>query len=126
MINKTLDEKAFQLLKEKMEQGLFPQWVLTDPDIYELEIDKIFGHTWQFLAHETELKDSGSYVTRWMVNDPVLLVKNRKGDIKGYLNSCTHRGTQLCTADHGNKKNFTCPYHGWNFKNDGTFIGALT
>ena len=37
MIKKTLDEKAFQLLKEKMDQGLFPQWVLTDPDIYELE-----------------------------------------------------------------------------------------
>ena len=60
-------EKAFQLLKEKMDQGLFPQWVLTDPEIYELEKEKIFGRTWQFLAHESELKEPGDYVTRWMV-----------------------------------------------------------
>jgi phenylpropionate dioxygenase-like ring-hydroxylating dioxygenase large terminal subunit len=110
MIKKTLNEKAFQLLKEKMDQGLFPQWVLTDPDIYELEQEKIFGRTWQFLAHESELKEPGDYVTRWMVNDPVIVLKNRDGEIKAYLNSCAHRGVHLCTADRGNKKTFTCPY----------------
>ena len=73
MIKKTLDEKAFQLLKEKMDQRLFPQWVLTDPDIYELEQQSIFGRTWQFLAHESELKEPGDYVTRLMVNDPIIV-----------------------------------------------------
>jgi phenylpropionate dioxygenase-like ring-hydroxylating dioxygenase large terminal subunit len=125
MIKKSLDENAFLLLQEKMEQGLFPQWVLTDPDIYGLELEKIFGKTWQFLGHETELKEAGSYVTRWMVNDPVLLVKNKEGQINAYLNSCTHRGTQLCTADRGNKKTFTCPYHGWSYNLEGELVGIV-
>lgn len=125
LMKKTLDEKAFQLLKEKMDQGLFPQWVLTDPDIYELEQEKIFGRTWQFLAHESELKEPGDYVTRWMVDDPVIVVKNRDGGIKAYLNSCSHRGVHLCTADRGNKKTFTCPYHGWSFNLDGDLIGIV-
>ncbi|MEH7098345.1 aromatic ring-hydroxylating dioxygenase subunit alpha [Neobacillus vireti] len=125
LFRKTFDEKALQLLKEKMEQGLLPQWVVTDPDLYDLEIEKIYGHTWQFLGHESELKEPGSYVTRWMVNDPILLVKNRNGEINAYLNSCTHRGTQLCTADRGNKKSFTCPYHGWSFNLDGDLIGIV-
>ncbi|MGG2201793.1 Rieske 2Fe-2S domain-containing protein [Paenibacillus validus] len=56
------------------------------------------------MAHESEFKEPGSYVTRWMVNDPVLLVKNSAGEIKAFLNSCTHRGTHLCTADFGKRK----------------------
>jgi phenylpropionate dioxygenase-like ring-hydroxylating dioxygenase large terminal subunit len=125
MIKKTLDQKAFQLLKEKMEQGLFPQWVLTDPDIYQLEHQYIFGRTWQFLAHESELKQQGDYVTRWMVDDPVIVLKNRNGEIKAFLNSCSHRGVHLCTADRGNKKTFTCPYHGWSYNLDGDLIGVV-
>ncbi|MFC3885126.1 aromatic ring-hydroxylating dioxygenase subunit alpha [Bacillus songklensis] len=125
MRKNSLNEETFQMLKEKMEEGLLPQWVITDPDIYELEVEKIFGRTWQFLAHESELKEPGSYVTRWMVNDPVLLVKNKEGEFKAYLNSCTHRGTQLCTADRGNKKAFTCPYHGWSYNLDGDLIGIV-
>lgn len=125
MIKRELDPTLFNNLKEKMAEGLFPQWVLTDPDMYELEVERIFGRTWQFLAHETELNEIGSYVTRWIVNDPILLVKNKKGEIKAFLNSCTHRGTQLCTADRGNKKTFTCPYHGWSYNLDGELIGIV-
>ncbi len=108
-----------------MEQGLFPQWVLTDPEIYQLEIEKIYGNTWQFLAHESELKESGSYVTRWMAHDPILVIKNKNGEINAFLNSCSHRGTMLCTADRGNKKTFTCPYHGWSYNTDGELIGVV-
>lgn len=125
MIKKTLDEKAFKKLKEKMDEGLFPQWIVTDPDIYELEKEKIFGKTWQFIGHESEIKEPGSYITRWMVNDPVLLVRTTNNEIKAFLNSCTHRGTQLCTADRGKKKTFLCPYHGWNFNTDGELIGIV-
>lgn len=125
MIKREIDSKLVQQLKDKMKEGLLPQWVITDPDIYELERERIFGKTWQFLCHETELKEAGSFVTRWMVNDPVLIVKDRKEKIKAYLNSCTHRGTQLCTADRGKKKTFTCPYHGWSYNLDGELVGIV-
>ncbi|MET3695759.1 phenylpropionate dioxygenase-like ring-hydroxylating dioxygenase large terminal subunit [Bacillus oleivorans] len=125
MIRRIIDESAFLKLKEKMAEGLLPQWVLTDPDIYQLEKEKIFGYTWQFLAHESELPEPGSYLTRWMVDDPVLLVRTKNNEIKAFLNSCTHRGTQLCTADRGNKKSFTCPYHGWSYNLEGELIGIV-
>ncbi len=115
----------YDQVKEKLEQGLFPQWIQTDPQIFDLEIKNIFGRTWQFLGHESELKKPGDFVTRWMVNDPVLMVKNEQGEIKAFLNSCTHRGTHLCTADFGNRKTFTCPFHGWSFNLDGELIGIV-
>lgn len=118
-------KKTLSVLKDKLSKGMLPQWVVTDPDIYELEVQGIFARTWQFLAHESELPEPGSFLTRWIVNDPVLLVRNQNGEIKAFLNSCTHRGTILCAADHGNKKAFTCPYHGWTFNLDGELIGII-
>ncbi|MEB3100386.1 aromatic ring-hydroxylating oxygenase subunit alpha [Ferviditalea candida] len=121
----TLDKKTLSVLQQKISEGLMPQWVVTDPEIHQVEIEKIFGHTWQFLAHESELKEAGSYVTRWIVNDPVLLVRTNSGELKAFLNSCTHRGVHLCTADFGKKKTFTCPYHGWSFNLEGELIGIV-
>jgi phenylpropionate dioxygenase-like ring-hydroxylating dioxygenase large terminal subunit len=118
-----LNRETVQLIKQKMEEGLFPQWIVTDPEIYKLEIKKLFSRTWHFLGHESELKEPGDYVTRWIVHDPVLMVRSTDGKIKAFLNSCTHRGVRLCTADCGNKKTFTCPYHGWTFNLDGELIG---
>lgn len=112
-----------QRIRENLEQGLLPQWIVTDPEIYQLEQEKVFSKTWHFLAHESELKEPGSFVTRWIVHDPILVVKTEKGEIKAFLNSCSHRGVQLCTADCGQKKTFVCPYHGWSFNLEGKLIG---
>lgn len=124
MSHKILNEKTLSMLKQKINRGLLPQWVLSDPEMYELELEKIFGRTWQFLAHKSELLEPGSFVTRWIVNDPVLVTKTKSGEIKAFLNSCTHRGTHLCAADYGKQKTFTCPYHGWTFNLEGKLIGV--
>ncbi len=125
MARGNLDKKSLETMKQKMAEGLFPQWALTDPEIYELEVEKIFGRTWHFLGHESELKEPGSYVTRWIVNDPILLVKTEAGEIKAFLNSCSHRGVHLCTADYGKRKTITCPYHGWSYNLNGDLIGIV-
>lgn len=124
MMDNVMNEKTLKLLKEKVSEGMLPQWVLADPQLYELEKEKIFGHTWQFLGHESEIEEPGDFVSRWLAHDPVLLTRSKSGEIKAFLNSCTHRGTHLCTADSGNQKTFTCPYHGWSFNNDGQLIGV--
>jgi phenylpropionate dioxygenase-like ring-hydroxylating dioxygenase large terminal subunit len=120
-----INTAALETVKQKLKEGVLPQWTLTDPDIYQLEVENIFAKTWYFLGHESELEESGSYVTRWIVNDPILLVRNTNGEIKAFLNSCAHRGPQLCTSDFGKKKTFTCPYHGWTFNLDGDLIGIV-
>jgi phenylpropionate dioxygenase-like ring-hydroxylating dioxygenase large terminal subunit len=125
MINTAVDPKKLEEVKEKIAQGRMPQWILNNPAIYDLEMEKIFAHAWQFLAHESELPEPGCYVTRWIVHDPILVVRTKQGQIKAFLNSCPHRGAQLCTADFGKKNTFQCPYHGWSFNNEGSLIGMV-
>lgn len=55
-----------------------PQWILNDPAIFDEEIEKVFAHAWQLLGHESELKEPGSYITRWLVHDPILVVRTKK------------------------------------------------
>lgn len=93
--------------------------VLTDPEIYELELKKVFTRTWIFVAHESEIPNPGDFVNRYIGADPVIVARDAEGQIHVLLNSCTHRGAQVCRADFGNASTFRCPYHGWVFDNTG-------
>jgi phenylpropionate dioxygenase-like ring-hydroxylating dioxygenase large terminal subunit len=98
--------------------------VLADPEIYRLELDRIFTKTWQLVAHETEIPQPGDFVTRRMGNDQVIVARDMKGEVHVSLNMCTHRGMRVCRSDSGNARVHRCIYHGWAFRPDGAFIGA--
>eukprot|EP00456_Euglypha_rotunda_P020863 TRINITY_DN18099_c0_g1_i7.p1 TRINITY_DN18099_c0_g1~~TRINITY_DN18099_c0_g1_i7.p1 ORF type:complete len:353 (+),score=80.52 TRINITY_DN18099_c0_g1_i7:589-1647(+) len=51
------------------------------------------------------------------------MTKDKEGQIHLLLNRCTHRGNQICLHEKGNSQSFTCPYHGWNFTNNGQLKG---
>jgi phenylpropionate dioxygenase-like ring-hydroxylating dioxygenase large terminal subunit len=94
--------------------------VYTDPAIFDLEMRRIFGKAWLYLAHESEFKATGDYVVRHMGTQSVILTRDADGAIKAIFNRCTHRGTTLCAFAKGSAPNgHQCPYHGWMFDADG-------
>lgn len=101
-----------------------PLWVLSDRDVYRLEMEKIFGRAWLLLAHETEIPAPGDFVVRDMGDDKVIVARDRAGEVHVSLNVCPHRGMRVCMTEAGNATTFKCIYHGWAFKNNGDFIGA--
>src|SRR5271167_1922957 len=98
--------------------------VLSDRDIYRQEIDRIFSRTWILLGHETEIPKRGDFVTRTLGNDNVVVSRNQAGGVSVFLNVCPHRGMRVCNSDAGNAAMHRCIYHGWAFRDDGSFIGA--
>lgn len=102
--------------------GQVSRRIFSDPAIYEREVEHIFNRCWLFLGHETELPQPGDYVTRPMGDDHVIVVRGEDGILRAFLNSCMHRGTQLCRADAGKAKRFTCPYHAWTYDTKGTLL----
>lgn len=95
-----------------------------DDEIFVREMDRIFRHCWQFLAHESEIPEPGDYVMRKMGRDRVIVVRGEDGVIRVFLNTCRHRGVPLCRADEGNSSHFRCSYHGWTFANTGELRGV--
>lgn len=98
--------------------------VMSDPEVYRLELDRIFARSWVPLAHESEIPKAGDFVVRNIGEDKVIVSRMRDGTISGVLNVCTHRGAELCWLDQGNAPRFVCPYHGWTFDGKGQFVGA--
>ncbi|MGY1634745.1 Rieske 2Fe-2S domain-containing protein [Geodermatophilus sp. SYSU D01186] len=93
------------------------------PAVHDQELPAVFGDSWLYVGHESEVPDNGSYVTRRMGDDEVILCRSTTGELRVMLNSCSHRGTQLCRADLGTTSVFRCMYHGWAYDTNGNLRG---
>jgi phenylpropionate dioxygenase-like ring-hydroxylating dioxygenase large terminal subunit len=107
-----------------LQNGIIDRSIFTDREIYEQELARVFARCWLYLGHESQIPNSNDFFCTYMGEDPVILTRDEKGEIKAFLNLCTHRGNRVCRVDRGNTKVFTCSYHGWTFKTDGNLVGV--
>jgi phenylpropionate dioxygenase-like ring-hydroxylating dioxygenase large terminal subunit len=95
----------------------------TSQEFFDLEVEKMWRKTWQVACRESRLRKSGDYFVYDIVNDSILLTRDESGELKGFYNSCLHRGRALKRGS-GHSENLRCPYHGWIWKLDGDFESA--
>ena len=118
--------QVLNLLKRDVrpDQGQIPAYIFSSPEIYELEMERVFPRCWLLVGHESEISEPGAYVTRSLGQYPVIVVRGDDGKIRILLNVCRHRGMRVCRADSGKSADFVCSYHGFNYKNTGELIGV--
>ena len=95
--------------------------VYTDPAIFEMETDRIFGRSWILLGHDSQIPNPGDFFASRIVREPILVVRQDDGSIRAILNRCSHKGMQICPDETaGSVRVFRCSYHGWTFRLDGS------
>lgn len=114
-------ERRFARLFDCELNALDPS-VYVDRELYRLESERVFGRSWMFLVHGSQIPNAGDYLTTYMGEDPVVVARQRDGSIKAFLNACRHRGMKLCRAEAGNARTFTCSYHGWTYDSAGKLL----
>ncbi len=97
--------------------------VFSSEALYKLEQKRIFERNWCYLAHESQLKNPGDFVSAYIGETPIIVAKGTDGKIRASVNACPHRGLRVCRADQGNVGRFICPYHTWSFKPTGELVG---
>jgi phenylpropionate dioxygenase-like ring-hydroxylating dioxygenase large terminal subunit len=107
-----------------LDAGRLPAYLFSDPEVYQRELEAIFGRCWQCVGHTSEVPEPGDYVTRYLGTDPIVVVRSEDGVVRVFLNVCRHRGMRICRSDLGNSAHFRCPYHGWTYRNDGQLTGV--
>lgn len=116
----SLESRIRQLVRP--DDGVLHSSIYSDPDVYQLELTRIFARSWLLLCPESQIPKVGDYFVSFMGEDPVIVVRQPDGSIAAFLNQCRHRGGALCRGESGNTKNFTCTYHGWTYDTAGTLI----
>jgi phenylpropionate dioxygenase-like ring-hydroxylating dioxygenase large terminal subunit len=106
------------------EEGRVPAFIHTDPEVYHLEQKRLFSRVWLFVAHESEIAAPGDFVVRDLADRSVIVARGDDGTIRVFLNSCRHRGMRIAVEDEGSGPSWRCSYHGFTYRNNGTFLGA--
>jgi phenylpropionate dioxygenase-like ring-hydroxylating dioxygenase large terminal subunit len=93
--------------------------VYTDPAIFDLEMERLFGRVWLLLGHESQVPEPGSFFLGRLARFPVIVVRGQDGIVRVLHNRCAHRGPAVCAQRTGRTQLFICPYHAWTYELDG-------
>ena len=99
-------EYLHSLLEDDPEQGIYrcKREMFTDPRLFDLEMKHIFEGNWVYLAHESQIPNNNDYYTIYMGRQPIVITRNKDGELNAFVNACTHRGAMLCRHKTGNKQ----------------------
>lgn len=78
----------------------------TSETLFRLELERIFSKTWVWVAHTSEIPESGSFKTTEIGTQPVIVVRDRKGNVHTLLNRCRHRAATVCEHRSGKTNSF--------------------
>jgi phenylpropionate dioxygenase-like ring-hydroxylating dioxygenase large terminal subunit len=95
-----------------------------DAAVFDLERERIFSRLWIYVAHQSQLKKPGDFVRTRLAQHEILVTRSEGDQIHVLLNRCPHRGARLCMVDRGTSRLFSCPYHAWVFRPDGSLASV--
>jgi phenylpropionate dioxygenase-like ring-hydroxylating dioxygenase large terminal subunit len=91
-----------------------------DRERFDLEMLRVFARSWIWLGDTEDLTEPGDFITGTIGVQPVFVVRQEDGGLKGFLNACRHRASPVAYGDAGHcARAFTCPYHAWTYALDG-------
>jgi Rieske 2Fe-2S family protein len=101
-----------------------PAEIYFDPKAYHLELRRIWYRNWVYVGRSTEVARSRSFCTFELGDQRLLLVRGDDGVLRGFHNTCRHRGAALCREPAGVMRAgaIVCPYHAWVYDLQGELL----
>ncbi|MBE3175376.1 aromatic ring-hydroxylating dioxygenase subunit alpha [Enterobacter cloacae complex sp. P29RS] len=101
-----------------------PNEAYTNSDYFRFERDNVLGKTWTCIGFSSDLPEKGFVKPVDFMNLPLVIMKNRSGDIQVFHNVCSHRGMKLVHETGPVQGMIRCPYHSWTYDLDGNLKGT--
>jgi nitrite reductase/ring-hydroxylating ferredoxin subunit len=96
-----------------------------DHDRWQLEMDRVFKRVPLVVGASSELRESGSYHALEIVGTPIVVMRGEDGELRAFVNMCSHRGAIVVEEGVGQARRHACPYHAWTYDAQGALVGVL-
>jgi glycine betaine catabolism A len=97
----------------------------TSPAVFEREQEYLLDKHWLCVGRAESIREPGEYFLQAIGRESIIILRDRKGKVRGFYNMCRHRGTRICEVAHGRfGETIQCPYHAWTYSTEGKLIGA--
>jgi phenylpropionate dioxygenase-like ring-hydroxylating dioxygenase large terminal subunit len=100
-----------------------PSELYTSSDVLAFETEALFMKEWLCVGRAERIPNVGDWFTVTIVDEPLIIARNKDGDVCAMSAVCQHRAMTVCEGE-GNSTTFKCPYHHWNYGLDGRLLGA--
>ncbi len=104
-------------------QGL-PNAHYTDPATFAHEARAVLHATWAGLAVAAQVPEAGDAVPLEFLGIPLLLIRDKDGEVRVFQNICRHRGMILVDAPRKIEGALRCPYHSWCYSTKGRLVAT--
>lgn len=98
----------------------------TSQEFFAIERERVFATSWVAVGTADQVEDTGQVILAEVAGRPIIVTRNKTGQLRGFHNVCRHRGTKLldgvCTV--GRTRKIRCPYHSWTYDLDGRCLGT--
>lgn len=89
-------------------------------EFHELEKQKLWPKVWQMVCREDDIPNVGDHHIYNIIDESVIVMRSAPDQIKGFINSCLHRG-RLLRERGGCVHQLRCPFHGATWDLQGNF-----
>jgi Rieske 2Fe-2S family protein len=124
MIRPQNDVAIRRLIAERQPGHSLPASFYTSDEVFNLDLDAIFGTQWIFVASVAEIREPGDYVTIEFGKTSVIVIRDDDEQVQVLHNVCRHRGARILLPGAGSVGNLVCGYHQWTYSPDGELIYA--
>ena len=101
--------------------GLGNEWY-TDDAKFEIEKVAVLKSTWAGLAVAADVPEPGDAIPMSFLGMPLLLIRDKEGEVRVFYNTCRHRGMILVEEPRKIEGAIRCPYHSWCYATDGRLV----
>lgn len=84
-----------------------------DPDVFNEEKEAVLFANWSGIGFGKDIPDAGDAKPVNFLGMPLLMVRDRTGEIGVFQNTCRHRGMILVEKPQKIRGAIRCPYHSW-------------
>lgn len=100
-----------------------PPSLYTSPEVLGAEKEALFMREWLAVGRAERIPNSGDWFTVDIMDEPIVVVRDKDGSVRAMSAVCQHRAMQVCEGE-GNSSTFKCPYHHWIYGQDGRLLGS--